>query len=174
MYRPQGFIFTAGGVAMVFNNTVIGTTYNPQTIQVSHERSFEAIGEFGICDGNNPIDGNQVPAGQQGADYPAMGQPSRATDANGDGVFEASPCYTWNNTLNGARVNMVLRPWGDPQKDAKQAAHVKERRDLFNEEPKPDCYKPYVYPHPLQSGWEALMKSVADSAYSTKASAGDP
>jgi hypothetical protein len=32
--------------------------------------------------------------------------------------------------------------------------------DFFNEEPKPDYYQPYVYPHPLQSGWEALMKSV--------------
>ena len=38
--RPQGFIFIAGGVAMVFNNTVTGTTYNTRTIQVSHERSF--------------------------------------------------------------------------------------------------------------------------------------
>ena len=28
MGRPQGFIFVAGGVAMVFNNTVTGTTYN--------------------------------------------------------------------------------------------------------------------------------------------------
>ena len=40
MGRPQGFIFIAGGVAMVFNNTVTGTTYNTRTIQVSHERSF--------------------------------------------------------------------------------------------------------------------------------------
>jgi hypothetical protein len=41
--------------------------------------------------------------------------------------------------------------------------------DAFNEEPKSDYYKPYVYPHPLQSGWEALMESVADSANATKA-----
>ena len=40
MGRPQGFIFIAGGVALVFNNTVIGTTFNTRTIQVSHERSF--------------------------------------------------------------------------------------------------------------------------------------
>ena len=32
----------------------------------------------------------------------------------------------------------------------------------------------YSYPHPLQSGWEALMKSVADSGKATKASAGNP
>jgi hypothetical protein len=174
MGRPQGFIFIAGGVAMVFNNTVAGTTYNTRTIQVSHERSFEAIGEFGICDGNNPIDGDQIPPGQPGAGYPAFGQPGWGTDPKATGVFEPSPCYAWNNTLNGARLNMVLRPWGDPEKDAKQAAHVKEGRDFFNEAPKPDYYKPYIYPHPLQSGWEALMKSVADSANATKAPAGNP
>ena len=86
-------------------------------------------------------------------------------------MFEPSPCYAWNNTLNGATVNLVLRPWGDPEKDAKQAAHVQEGRDFFNEQPKPEYYKPYVYPHPLLRGWEALMKSVADSTNATAASA---
>ena len=59
---------------------------------------------------------------------------------------------------------MVLRPWANPEHEAKQAAHVKEGRDFFNEEPKPEYYKPYVYPHPLQGGWEALMKSAAGPA----------
>jgi hypothetical protein len=45
---------------------------------------------------------------------------------------------------------MVLRPWANPEHEAKQAAHVKEGRDFFNEEPKPEYYRPYVYPHPLQ------------------------
>jgi hypothetical protein len=155
--RPQGFIFIAGGVAIVFNNTVTGTSYNCHTIELSHERSFRAIGEFGICDGTNPIDGNQVPAGSKGAGYPAFGQPGRATDADGDGVFEPSPCYAWNNTLNGAKLNMTLRRW-DPKETALQAEHVKEGRDFFNEPPKPDDYKPYAYPHPLQSGREALQR----------------
>jgi hypothetical protein len=110
MGRPQGFIFIAGGAALVFNNTVVGTTYNTRTIQVSHERSFGAFGEFGICDGTNPMDGNQIPVGRKGAGYPAFAQPGRATDANGDGVFEPAPCYAWNNTLNGAKLNMALRP----------------------------------------------------------------
>ena len=92
-----------------------------------------------------------------------MGQPGRATDANGDGVFEPWTFYAWNNTLHGARLNMVLRPWADPEKNAKHLAHVKAGRDFFHEETKPDCYKPFVDRHRLQSGREALMKSVADS-----------
>jgi hypothetical protein len=151
MYRPQGFIFIAGGAAMVFNNTVTGTTYNCRTIEVSHERSFRDFGEFGVCDGTNPMDGNQIPAGQEGAGYPCFGQPGRATDADGDGVFEPSPCYAWNNTFNGAKLEMTLRRWADPDQAARQAAHVKEGRDFFNEAPKPEYYKPYTYPHPLQN-----------------------
>ncbi len=95
-----------------------------------------------------------------------MGQPGRGTDADGDGVFEPSPCYAWNNTLNGVKLNMALRRWG-PKETELQAEHVKEGRDFFNAEPPAGYYKPYVYPHPLQEGWEALMKSVAASAVST-------
>ena len=76
-------------------------------------------------------------------------------------MFEPSPCYAWNNTLNGARLNMVLRPWANPEHAAKQAEHVKEGRDFFNEERKPNYYKPYVYPHPLQGGWESQINSAA-------------
>ncbi len=158
--RPQGFIFISGGVSIVFNNTVTGTSYNCHTIELSHERSFRSIGEFGICDGKNPIDGNQIPAGEKGAGYPAFGQPGRGTDADGDGVFEPSPCYAWNNTLNGAPLKMTLRRW-NPEETALQAEHVKEGRDFFNEEPKPEYYKPYVYPHPFQLGWQAQSSSSA-------------
>jgi hypothetical protein len=89
-----------------------------------------------------------------------MGQPGRGTDANGDGVFEPSPCYAWNNTLNGAKLIMALRPWANPEHAAKQGEHVKEGRDFFNEQPEAEYYKPYTYPHPLQGGWDTLMKSV--------------
>ena len=148
---PQGFIFINAGVAIVFNNTVTGTTYNCKTIQLTHERSFQDRGGFGVCDGKNPVDGNQIPAGQKGAGYPCMGQPGRGTDADGDGAFEPSPCYAWNNTLNGAKLNMALRRWG-PKETELQASHVKEGRDFFNEKPPEGYYKPYVYPHPLQRG----------------------
>ena len=65
--------------------------------------------------------------------------------------FKPSPCYAWNNTLNGAKLNMALRRWG-PKETELQASHVKEGRDFFNEKPPEGYYKPYVYPHPLQRG----------------------
>jgi hypothetical protein len=46
---------------------------------------------------------------------------------------------------------MTLRRWADPEQAERQAEHVKEGRDFFNEAPKPEYYKPYIYPHPLQN-----------------------
>ncbi len=116
------------------------------------------IGEFGICDGTNPIDGNQVPAGQKGAGYPAFGQPGRATDADGDGVFEPSPCYAWNNTLNGAKLNMVLRPWANPSTRRNRQSTSRKDGISSTRSPSPEYYKPYIYPHPLQTGWVRIRE----------------
>jgi hypothetical protein len=148
--RPQGHIMIGGGVVMAFNNTVTGTTYNTPTISLSHDRAFRAIGEFGVCDGTNPLDGNQIPAGQKGAGYPALGQPGGA-DSDGKGKFTPTPCYAWNNTYNGAKLNMTLRRWQKPEETARQAETVMEGRDFFNEPPPAKYYTPYVYPHPLQA-----------------------
>ena len=60
----------------------------------------------------------------------------------------------WGEAEHGAA------PLGGSEQTAKQAAHVKEGRDFFNEEPKPEYYKPYVYPHPLQDG-RALVSRQA-------------
>ncbi len=146
--RPQGFIFIAGGVAIVFNNTVTGTTYNCRQLELRNERASRAFPVFGKCDGTSPFDGNQIPAGQPGAGYPCMGQPGRATDADGDGIYESTPCYAWNNTFNGQPLRMEVSHRTDLSEN--ERAHLKEGRDFFNEEPKPEYYKPYIYPHPLQ------------------------
>jgi hypothetical protein len=160
--EPQITVCVNAGVAIVFNNTVTGTTYNCKVVSVEYTRAFEDRGGFGICDGKNPVDGNQIPAGQPGAGYPAMDQPGRATDASGRGVFDPSPCYAWNNTINGRPLLMELRRW-NPEQTALEAGLVKEGRDFFNEKPPEGTYKPYVYPHPLQAdeAWQALMKSAA-------------
>ncbi len=173
---PQIIICIAAGVGIVFNNTVTGTSYRPPIIWLVNHRAYYVMrgSIFGKADGKNPYDGNQIPAGKVGAGYPCMGQPGRGTDVDGDGIFEPSPCYAWNNTINGKKLLMAVSG-----KDPNEAAQIKEGRDFFNEKPPAGYYKPYVYPHPLQSGWEALMKSAAspgsDSGSSpTKAPVGKP
>ena len=145
-------------MAIVFSNTVTGTTYNVRQLELRNERAWRDLPGFPKADGKQPIDGNQIPAGQLGAGYPCFGQVGWAT--NVDGKFSPSPCYAWNNTLNGKPLRMEV----DFRADANEAATMKEGREFFNEKPPEGHYKPYVYPHPLQEGWEALMKSAAAPA----------
>ena len=143
---------------MVFNNTVTGTSYSPRVIGLKNHRTFYVMrgSPFGKADGTNPIDGNEIPAGQVGAGYPCMGQPGRATNLSGGRIFDSTPCYAWNNTLNGEKLLM-----GVPlNKDPNQMAKIKEGRDFFNKKPPEQRYKPYVYPHPRQAGWGMQMKSA--------------
>ncbi len=98
--RPGGPIFINAGVALVFNNTVTG--YHCRDIELTNHRAFMEMPPWGKADGKNPLDGNQIPAGQVGAGYPCFGQVGWATRI--DGVFKPSPCYAWNNTVNGGEV----------------------------------------------------------------------
>lgn len=140
---PQCIIMLSGGVAIVFNNTVTGTTYNHRTVELGNERALRDLPGFPKADGRQAIDGNQIPAGQLGAGYPCLGQVGWNTDLQGN--FTRSPCYGWNNTFNGLPLRMeVIR------RDANEAATIKEGREFFNEKPPEGYYKPYVYPHPLQ------------------------
>lgn len=125
--RPQGFILIGAGVAIVFNNTVTGTTYNIRAIELRNERAWRDLPGFPKADGTIPVDGNQIPVGQLGAGYPCFGQVGWAT--NVDGISKPSPCYAWNNTFNGAPLRMET----SRRADANEAATIKEGRDFFNE-----------------------------------------
>jgi len=143
-YRPQGFIFIGAGVAIVFNNTVTGTTYNCRQLELRNERAWRDLPGFPKADGTIAMDGNRIPAGELGAGYPCMGQVGWAT--NVDGMFKPSPCYAWNNTFNGEPLPMQVTR----RAEANEAATMVEGRDFFNEKPPAEYYTPYVYPHPLQ------------------------
>jgi hypothetical protein len=165
-----GYFATFGaGVAIVFNNTVRGTTsnYKPPVISLRNERTLGDLPNFPKADGKQPMDGNRIPAGEPGAGYPSFGQIGWAT--NVDGKFTLTPCYAWNNTLNGEPARMDLDPRS--RANPNEAAMMKEGREFFNEKPPEGYYKPYVYPHPLQEGWEALMKSAATPAAGSGSSA---
>jgi hypothetical protein len=137
-----------GGTAVVFNNTIDGVYW--VGIGVTNYRSCCYVGAactpfpnppHGTCDGTNPLDGNTPP--QQ----VYKGWPCK--DQIGRGARQSSqPFYEWNNTLNGADVDItVYNNWPgciDPQ----PSDHVQENRDYFNDTPRPG-YVPYEYPHPL-------------------------
>jgi len=141
---PQCFIVIGAGTALVFNNTVTGTTYNTRVIALRNERAWRDLPGFPKADGRNPTDGNRIPAGQLGAGYPCFGQVGWAS--NIDGQFVPTPCYAWNNTFNGAPLRMEV----DRRADENEAATIREGRDFFNEKPPEGYYAPFVYPHPLQ------------------------
>ncbi len=142
----QIIVCVGAGIAMVFNNTATGTSYwKPPAIMLRNERAWRDLPGFAKADGKQSSDGNQIPAGQLGAGYPCFGQVGWAT--NVDGQFKPSPCYAWNNTLNGKPLRMEV----DYRADANEAATIKEGREFFNEEPPAEYYQPYTYPHPLQS-----------------------
>jgi hypothetical protein len=164
----QIIIAIGAGIAIVFDNTATGTHYwRPAAITLRNERAWRNLPGFPKADGKVPMDGNQIPAGQPGAGYPCFGQVGWATNVGGK--FKLTPCYAWGNTLNGKPLLMEV----DPRAKANEAATIKEGREFFNEKPPQSYYKPYVYPHPLQKGWKALMKSVAahDAASGSPAAA---
>lgn len=142
--RPQGFIFIGGGTAIVFDNTVVGTSYNARAILIRNERAVRDLGDLTQGDGNNPLDGNQIPAGRPGAGYPHFGQVGWS--AKVDGQFVLTPCSAWGNTFNGKPLRIEL----DRRADANERATVQEGREYTNERPPLPAYSPYVYPHPLQ------------------------
>ena len=116
-----------GGTGVVFNNTLV----NYGGIGLSSYRSFRSGGKWGLCDGKNPIDGNEEPNG-----YPCQDQIGRSTNQ----ILE--PLYFWNNTLDGKALR------GVGVQDGGKGV-IKEGRDYFMNTPRPG-YKPYVYPHPYR------------------------
>jgi hypothetical protein len=140
--RPHDrFVFTMhlrGGTGVIFGNRIAGG--RGAAIIAANYRSDEQyrsfLGNKGICDGKNPLDGNEEPNG-----YPSRDQIGRSTDQ----ILE--PLYAWDNTRDGQGVNISVKP------TAKE--HIRENRDYYNNTPRPG-YKPYPYPHPLQRRWPPL------------------
>ena len=155
--RPQGSVFIGAGRGMVFNNTVTGTTHN-----CAHHLAGEPAGirrndgAFGKADGNSPFDGNQIPAGQVGAGYPCMGQVGWATEPRGQRRLRVHrPCYC----LEQHHRRQGAAHGGQRQGSERGGARSRKAGISSTRSRRQEYYKPYVYPHPLQEGWEALMKS---------------
>ncbi len=131
--------FSRGGTGVIYNNTYTG---NYTVMELSNYRSCASYTTWGICDGDNPIDGNDDASGYHCQDQ--NGYTSTGTD-DGTGPNQiSSPVYCWGNTLDAVSVGLSVYLGC-----AAVADHIQENRDYFNGTAKPD-YSAYTYPHPLQ------------------------
>ncbi len=153
-FTGDGWLFgrSRGGTGVIFDNTVKGNVgfYLLVYYRSSDREDIKRLcGSWGpMCDGTNPLDGNEDATG-----YPGRDQPGRATDAGRDTPQLLEPVYEWGNTLNGEDADLHPQDLGGRSFD-----HIKEGRDLYNDTRRPG-YRPYAYPHPLRVQWPPLPPS---------------
>ncbi len=117
--------FLRGGTGVIFNNTITGNRSSGPSIVIDNVRSFEDVGDGGLCDGTSPWDGNEESNG-----YPARDQIGRSTDewlwteSNPYPPQESDPFYQWNNTHNGTNIDVYIHN--------NCGVHIKENRDYYN------------------------------------------
>lgn len=127
------------GTGVIFNNTYSG---NYTGAELTNYRSDESFEPWGMCDGTSPWDENRP--GQNG--YACLDQIGHVFGPTSGGANILEPLYEWNNTDDGADVDLVV---GSSHANADQ--HIVQGRDFYNDTQRPG-YTPYVYPHPLQGG----------------------
>jgi hypothetical protein len=133
-----------GGTGVIFSNTVVNDNPLPTGLYTGFgimydNRCCVTSHVWGLCDGSNWVDGNELANG-----YPCRDQIGRSTDYSASQVHPQAyePLYAWNNTLDGASAGMRATWCASSQE------HIQEGRDFFNGTPRPG-YTPYTYPHPL-------------------------
>jgi hypothetical protein len=147
-FSGNGWLFgrSRGGTGVIFDNTVTGQVgfYLLVYYRSSDKDEIRRLcsGWGPMCDGSNPLDGNEEPNG-----YPGRDQPGRSTDAGRTTPQLLEPVYEWNNTLNAEDADLQVQDLG-----GRSLEHIKEGRDFFNDTVRPG-YKPHAYPHPLQREW---------------------
>ena len=127
------------GTGVIFNNTYTG---NYTGAELTNYRSDESFPPWGKCDGTSPWDENKP--GQNG--YACLDQIGHVFGPTSGGANLLEPLYEWNNTDDGADVDLVVAT-----SHAHADEHIVQGRDFYNDTRRPG-YTPYRYPHPLQGG----------------------
>ncbi len=150
-----------GGTGVVFGNTVEHVSGDDFGVfcTIDNVRSAKDEGyALTICDGTNPIDGNEEENG-----YPCLDQIGRSTDFGEEEIRlpqELEPLYAWNNSLNGEIASLTVH--NGPLVEA----HIVEGRDYLDGIEKPG-YEPYTYPHPLRGQVNSSTFTTDDSILDT-------
>jgi len=129
-----------GGTGVIFNNHMHDFPTWAQFLIIYTDRSNRP-GDYGLCDGTNPVDGNELSNG-----WPCLDQIGRSTDYSDSQVqpqaFE--PLYEWNNQQDGNDFDIVVHS------SVREYGHLQEGRDFYNDVQRPG-YSPYVYPHAIRT-----------------------
>jgi hypothetical protein len=114
-----------GGTGVAFDNITSGFNYN--AIELDNVRDTSSYGDWGLCDGNSWIDGNE--SGKSGylcRDQVGAGGDSTLWDSSFSQPAPPQvkvPAYSWGNKYNGINVlNFV----------SDNETHIQANRDYYN------------------------------------------
>jgi len=141
------------GTGVVFGNTVTqlsGDLAYQHFCILDHKRCYELRDPpLLLCDGTNPLDGNEDASG-----YPCLDQPGRGTNLGAGSGYQhpqlLEPIYAWGNEYLLNTVDLAFLEVGAYGLCPSQ---IIEGRDFFDDETPRPGYQPYTYPHPLVQHW---------------------
>jgi hypothetical protein len=121
-----GSFFIRGGTGVAFNNALSGT-FEIDGLIVDNVRSFDAVGDGGLCDGDSPWDGNQDATGWPCRDQIGRGPDNPRWDHRTLGAYTqpSMPAYMWSNTNPGGG-NLAVAVGNNSNR------HIKPNRDYFH------------------------------------------
>ena len=147
---PDDFtaLFMEGGTGVIFNNKFIGPWTSAIYLvdyRTCEGKGIDQCGDYGRCDGTNPIDGNT--SGLKG--YPCKDQIGRSSNQ------KLYPLYIWGNIID-KETELILIGEYTGCNNPSVADHIQKNRDYYEDTLK--TYTPYRYPHPLTIAHQGDLK----------------
>lgn len=161
-----------GGSGVVFSNS-FGTNYNAfSTLAYNRANSEWVYGYYGWASGSNWVDGNFDASGYPALDQPGRGSfPTSATYPMPTGTNAGISYYSTNayeafegvyfhsNIFAGALAGTGSVGVDTFNCSANLTNFIKPNRDYFEDTAKPG-YTPLVYPHPLVTAQDQIIRNI--------------